>query len=43
MYTPWCWGTPAAGTSDTDLRSLTEDPVIKKAVADLGAEIGTIQ
>jgi DNA polymerase-3 subunit gamma/tau len=35
--------TPAAGTAETDLDSLTEDPVIKKAVVDLGAEIGNIQ
>jgi DNA polymerase-3 subunit gamma/tau len=35
--------TPAAGASETVLDSLTEDPVIKKAVVDLGAEIGTIQ
>jgi DNA polymerase-3 subunit gamma/tau len=35
--------TPAAGTPQTDLDSLTEDPVIKKAIVDLGAEIGTIQ
>jgi DNA polymerase-3 subunit gamma/tau len=35
--------TPAAGTAETDLDSLTEDPVIKKAVADLGAKIGTVQ
>ena len=35
--------TPASGASEKDLDSLTEDPVIKKAVVDLGAEIGTIQ
>jgi DNA polymerase-3 subunit gamma/tau len=35
--------TPAAGTAETDLDTLTDDPVIRKAVVDLGAEIGTIQ
>jgi DNA polymerase-3 subunit gamma/tau len=35
--------TQGADTADTDLESLTEDPVIKKAVVDLGAEIGTVQ
>jgi DNA polymerase-3 subunit gamma/tau len=35
--------TQGADTADTDLESLTQDPVIRKAVVDLGAEIGTVQ
>jgi DNA polymerase-3 subunit gamma/tau len=35
--------TPGTDATEADLQSLTEDPVIKKAVIDLGAEIGTVQ